>query len=218
MTKLTGRSISDKEQRQTKISDCSARERIVDEALKLFLANGFAGTSVIQITEAAGVAKGTLYWYFKSKDQILEEILDRFPREFLEPLFKKVEQCQGDFLTRFKLFYKTVTESAFEMKELLLVSATMLAELMGSNTNAEKKARHMQMRFHRFIKEFLEQGKRDGAISEEIDCDTQAHIIVANFSGMHLQWCVFGDSFNATAYAIAYRESILRGLGVKTIG
>jgi len=48
------------------------KETIIRESTRLFLANGFRGTSVKQITEAAGIGRGTLYWYFKSKEEILD--------------------------------------------------------------------------------------------------------------------------------------------------
>ncbi|OPY61419.1 MAG: HTH-type transcriptional regulator AcrR [Syntrophorhabdaceae bacterium PtaU1.Bin034] len=197
-------------------NDNSVRERIVEAGIKLFLANGFAGTSVKQLAEAAGVAKGTLYWHFKSKDQILEEIFDRFATEFYEPLFKKVEECDGDFLTKFKVYYKTITESALEKKELVMVCTTISGELAGTNTDAERKIRDIQMKFHDFNKRLLEYGKKEGTIPADCDTDTQAHILLGSFAGMHLQWYLFEQSFDAGAYARAYRWSILRGLGVKS--
>ena len=51
------------------------KETVIRESARLFLANGFRGTSVKQITEAAGIGRGTLYWYFKSKDEIITAVL-----------------------------------------------------------------------------------------------------------------------------------------------
>jgi AcrR family transcriptional regulator len=47
------------------------RERILDAALDLFIAQGFDGTSLRQIAEALGVTKAALYYHFESKDDIL---------------------------------------------------------------------------------------------------------------------------------------------------
>lgn len=51
------------------------RERIVDEAMRLFGQNGFRGTSVVQIEKAAGLTPGAggLYHHFASKDDVLVE-------------------------------------------------------------------------------------------------------------------------------------------------
>jgi AcrR family transcriptional regulator len=55
------------------------RERIVNEAMKLFSAKGFEATSVSQIEAAAGLSAGSgaLYRYFKSKDALLDAGIDR---------------------------------------------------------------------------------------------------------------------------------------------
>ena len=61
-----------------KVSD--VREIIIQESIKLCLFNGYQGTSVKKITEAAGIARGTLYWYFKSKDEILISIFKKWEK------------------------------------------------------------------------------------------------------------------------------------------
>ena len=86
------------------------KEAIIRESTKLFLANGFRGTSVKQITRAAGIARGTLYWYFSSKDAILLTILRRFESEFLDGLIEAVGGCEGRFVDKFRLFIKRATE------------------------------------------------------------------------------------------------------------
>ena len=52
------------------------RQRIVEETLRLFEAQGFHATSVDGIAKAAGTSRSTLYQYFESKEQIFVELLD----------------------------------------------------------------------------------------------------------------------------------------------
>ncbi len=193
----------------------NVKERIIEASIKLFLAKGFAGTTTKELTDAAGVAKGTLYWHFTSKDSILEEILEKFSCELYDPAFEKVDNCQGDFIAKFKVFYRFITEFAREKKDLLLVSSTILGEIAGTGSNAELKMRGIQRRAHDFVKTLLDLGQKEGAIARDLDTNIQAHIIIANFVGMHLQWCLQGDSFDAVAYARAYRTTMLRGLGIQ---
>jgi TetR/AcrR family transcriptional regulator, fatty acid metabolism regulator protein len=199
----------------SKIKDDSVKERILDASIKLFLAHGFAGTTVKELTDSAGVAKGTLYWYFKSKNQVLEEILDKFSKELYDGAINKLSNYEGDFTGKFKLYYKFVTELAREKRELLLVSNTLLGELMGSGTEAEKKIKDIHIRSHDFVKALLDDGKKEGTVRKDLDTNLYAHIIMANFIGMHLQWCLTGDLFDASAYARLFRQSILRGLGIE---
>jgi AcrR family transcriptional regulator len=51
------------------------RERILDAAIQVFGRKGFAGANVADIAEAANIGKGTVYLYFKSKEEIFSAIL-----------------------------------------------------------------------------------------------------------------------------------------------
>lgn len=191
------------------------RERIMDASIRLFLTKGFAGATTRELIDAAGVSKGALYWYFKSKEKILEEILERISRELYDRAMEKARETQGDFVSKFRAFYRFITEFAREKKELLLVSSTVLGEIAGTGNPLEQKMRSIQMKAHGYIKALLDAGQEEGSVDKGLDTNVQAHIILANLIGMHLQWCLHGASFDAVAYARAYREQIMRGLGVR---
>jgi AcrR family transcriptional regulator len=55
----------------------SVVEDVMQAALELFAAQGYANTSVQQVVESAGVTKGALYHYFQSKDDLLYTIYER---------------------------------------------------------------------------------------------------------------------------------------------
>jgi AcrR family transcriptional regulator len=63
--------------------DEGTRERIVTEAIRLFALNGFTGTTVGDIEQAAGLARraGGLYRHFRSKEEVLSAAIDRHVRE-----------------------------------------------------------------------------------------------------------------------------------------
>src|SRR5262249_37036949 len=52
------------------------RERILEAAVRVFAAEGFYNAKVAQIAEQAGVADGTIYLYFKSKDDLLISLFE----------------------------------------------------------------------------------------------------------------------------------------------
>jgi AcrR family transcriptional regulator len=54
------------------------REQVLDAALKLFVAHGYEDSTVDEIAREAGLSKGSIYWYFKSKLEILFELTDRY--------------------------------------------------------------------------------------------------------------------------------------------
>ncbi len=53
------------------------RQELIDAAERLFLENGYTGTSVNDIVRTTGVAQGTFYYHFKSKEDILEAIVHK---------------------------------------------------------------------------------------------------------------------------------------------
>jgi AcrR family transcriptional regulator len=56
----------------------------MDAALRLFLEQGVAPTTIEQITAGASVAKGTFYLHFSSKDEVLAALRERFVQQLLE--------------------------------------------------------------------------------------------------------------------------------------
>src|ERR1700690_1679391 len=52
------------------------RERILDAAVRVFAKKGFHATRVSEVAKAAGVADGTIYLYFKSKDELLVSLFE----------------------------------------------------------------------------------------------------------------------------------------------
>src|SRR3954469_23931856 len=77
------------------------RERILDAAVRVFAQEGFYNAKVSQIAHAAGVADGTIYLYFKSKDELrislFEDRMERVNatrREALESTSNPVERLR----------------------------------------------------------------------------------------------------------------------------
>src|SRR5207248_8386238 len=60
------------------------RTRIMDAAIKVFAERGFHSATVAEIARAAGVADGTIYLYFKSKDDLLLRLFDEKMTSLLE--------------------------------------------------------------------------------------------------------------------------------------
>jgi len=68
------------------------REKILDTATKIFARKGFDGARVDEIAQKAGVNKALIYYYFKSKEEILEEIMKQFLEESLQRKQKLLER------------------------------------------------------------------------------------------------------------------------------
>jgi AcrR family transcriptional regulator len=68
-------------------ADSAKRRQIIDGARRMFLAQGFDAASMSEIAREAGVSKGTLYVYFKSKEELFEAIVEAQCRQQGEQIF-----------------------------------------------------------------------------------------------------------------------------------
>lgn len=68
------------------------RSELVDAARRLFIEEGFEGTSMAALARAAGVAPNTIYWYFGDKDDLLIAVLDAVLVDALADYASLVEQ------------------------------------------------------------------------------------------------------------------------------
>jgi TetR/AcrR family transcriptional regulator, fatty acid metabolism regulator protein len=68
----------------TTAAPADKRTAILDAATAIFAKHGFFGAQVADIARTAGIAAGTVYLYFRSKDEILTSIFDRTMREATE--------------------------------------------------------------------------------------------------------------------------------------
>ena len=68
------------------------RESLLDSAFSLFIDNGFNKTSISDIVNNAGVAKGTFYLYFKDKYQIRDILIQKEAHRLFEEAHKQLEK------------------------------------------------------------------------------------------------------------------------------
>lgn len=195
---------------ESKTSD--VRETIIRESIRLFLANGFRGTSVKEITGAAAIGRGTLYWYFKSKDEILVSVFERFEQMFLEGLITAVNDREGNFIAKYKAFHKFATEFARDQRELAIVFNTLLNEIVGTHTEPERVVRKVYERYRRFLESMLEEGKRDGSVKADLDSSLYAHVIIASHTGMLVEWFVNAETLDVGPFVRAFRDIILKSV------
>jgi AcrR family transcriptional regulator len=87
--------------RVTKQADVR-RDELLDVAFQLCVTEGFDATSVERITTEAGIAKGTFYHYFESKDDLLAQMVARFGDQLLGHLESAMKAVDGDALVRLR--------------------------------------------------------------------------------------------------------------------
>jgi TetR/AcrR family transcriptional repressor of nem operon len=92
------------EAKKTRKRSKSSRDELLTAAMYLFWEKGFAETRVEEVLARAGAHPGTMYYYFKSKDQVLLGVLDKLTEELYPLLLAPVWEKEKDPIERiFKL-------------------------------------------------------------------------------------------------------------------
>lgn len=77
------------------------KQEILDAAERLFGTKGFDNTSTGDILDAVGIARGTLYYHFKSKEEILDGVIERMTNRLMQDAKEIVRNRQMPVLERF---------------------------------------------------------------------------------------------------------------------
>src|ERR1700759_77527 len=70
------------------------RQRILDAAVSVFAQKGFFASRINDVASAAGIADGTVYLYFESKDDILIKLFDQVMGEHLEAARQEMKRVE----------------------------------------------------------------------------------------------------------------------------
>ena len=100
-----------------KAPEPNARQRLLETATELFAEKGYAGTSVREIVDRAGVSKPVLYYYFKSKEGLFYAILE-WAAEVQEEILNEIFAASGTVLDRLIFFYRRISEGVQQYQTL----------------------------------------------------------------------------------------------------
>lgn len=186
------------------------RARILDAAERTFARRGFFHARVAEIAREAGVADGTIYLYFKNKDDLLislfESRMERVTAE-LAAILERVGPRPADRLTAIFDSYAQLVVAHPELAEVLTVELRQSAKFMKEYQNP---------RFGDFLK-MLAGVISDGQEAEVFDRSLPAPIAARAIFGMldelALAWLLSrGEKFDIVRAAASLGALVLRGL------
>ncbi|REE83913.1 TetR family transcriptional regulator [Paenibacillus taihuensis] len=172
-------------------------QRIIEAADRLFCEKGFEETSVAEITQAAGVAKGTFFNYFATK----EELLFKFQKNFyLHELFS-LRDRPGPYMPLILAYVKEVGDSMSESPALL---RSALQRFLASS-NADKGTAGHVLKLQSII-ELFDKGQRSGEFRRHISADELASTALQLYFGTLVIWSTgMGDTGLGDQLQTAYR-------------
>lgn len=161
----------------------ATRERLFGAAIELIAERGFAGTTVDQIAERAGVAKGTVYYNFGSKagmfSAVLEYGIERFAETLREAAAGREPFAALEAVVAAELRYIGAHESFARL---------LIAEAWRSGGSWQHAARLIRERVIGVLAEVLRGAVAAGRLRADLDVDTAASAVFGMVLTVALDW------------------------------
>jgi AcrR family transcriptional regulator len=169
------------------------RREILAAALELFSTKGFEDTAVQDIAASAGVAIGTVYLYFPSKEHVLLGLHDGF-HEGLEELFAQVyDELHGS--TTNGVSYKDVVDALLDAEVAYCLENKQILEVVARYTPRPEMTRHVLAGHRRFVETLAESFRKgaDKGVVHTSDPEMSAYLLSSAISETVRNAIVYGD-------------------------
>lgn len=181
---------------------------ILRAATKVFARSGFFNSKVADVARAAGVADGTVYLYFKGKDDLLSSIFDVAMEEFINRARAELAELDhpSEKLRRFaQLHFESLERDrdAAIVFQIELRHTTKFMELFSTTRLAE---------YLQIIREILEEGQRRGFFRAQLNPKLVSKILFGALDEMATNWVLSHNSYKLTAMVEPVMEIFLNGV------
>jgi TetR/AcrR family transcriptional regulator, fatty acid metabolism regulator protein len=181
------------------------RQRILDAAVKVFAKRGFHATRVSDVASAAGVADGTIYLYFKSKDALLVSLFENHVERLLAFLEKELPRAASpsEKLKRIVEVQLGLLEGERDLAEVVTVILRQSTKLMKQYAAPKFNA------YLDAIAGVVAEGQATGEIRKDVTPHLAARAIFGALDGIAMTWALGKAERGGLAWASAQLGQIL---------
>jgi AcrR family transcriptional regulator len=159
------------------------RAQILDAALRCFAQRGYHTATMDDLAKASGLSKGSLYWHFDSKLEVILALFDQIAEEIFTA-WAALERPDQDVLASMREGIESVFEAIGDQRDFILVWTEFLALPEGRDRMA-KVYEHSRERVEAIVSNGIERGE-----FRKLDATAAATILVAAGEGLGLQFMV----------------------------
>jgi TetR/AcrR family fatty acid metabolism transcriptional regulator len=175
---------SDSSTGQARAVIADKREAILRAAIKVFAQKGYFNSKVADIAKKAGIADGTVYLYFKSKDEILHSIFDRAMEEFIAEGKREIAEIETAD-KRLERIAQLHLEKLGADRDLAVV---FQVELRGSTKFMEEFSGGGFAEYLDIIRHTISEGQKSGVFRTDLKPITAAKILYGALDEMVTNW------------------------------
>ncbi|MEJ5074173.1 multidrug efflux transporter transcriptional repressor AcrR [Enterobacter ludwigii] len=197
--------------RKTKQQALETRHHILDVALRLFSQRGVSTTSLAEIAKAAGVTRGAIYWHFKNKSDLFNEIWQLY--EFSIGRLESEYQAKfpGDPLSVLReiLVYILEATVVVERRRLLMEIIFHKCEFVGEMAVVQQVQRDLCLESYDRIEQALRECTLAGQLPADLLTRRAAILMRSYISGIVENWLFSPDTFDLKKEARDYVAILL---------
>ncbi len=178
------------------------RQKLIDSGRKLIMEKGFDNVSVEDITKDCGLAKGTFYTYFKSKEDLVQ-LINNNPFEKLEDeVAAMAERPLMEQLNYYMINFMEYIEN----------SGIQMARQWTKNV-IDPNARNINNSFSKLeydtgcLREILVRALSKGKLAKDTPVDTLTNFLINTLYGMMVCWCMSDGKFTPSRWTQSYFDT-----------
>jgi TetR/AcrR family fatty acid metabolism transcriptional regulator len=182
--------------------------QILEAAVKVFARQGFHQSTVAQIAKEAGVADGTIYLYFKNKDDILVQFFRFRTKQVFESFREAVDGAEASTDKLRNLVRRHLAEFQRDRDGAVVYQV----ETHQNSRLAEAQIREMSKMYRDLISEIIEQGQQEGAIRKDLYLGLVKRFIIGAVDEVINTWLHAEEDYDLVSMADPLVELFIKGI------
>jgi TetR/AcrR family fatty acid metabolism transcriptional regulator len=203
---------SERKSLATKVLD--KRSAILKAATKVFARNGFFNSKVADIAREAGVADGTVYLYFKNKDDVLISLVSQTMDEFVALGRARIADLD-DPQEKLRVLARLHLKGLGRDRDLAIV---FQVELRQSTKFMEEFSTTKMTEYFGLIREAIEEGQQRGTFRKTLNSKVVAKILYGALDEMATNWILSDKRYDLGLYADTVMDLFFNGLLAPSAG
>lgn len=183
--------------------------QILEAAVKVFARQGFHQSTVAQIAKEAGVADGTIYLYFKNKDDILVQFFSFRAKQVFESFREEVDRAQNSLDKLRNLIHRHLAEFQRDRDGAIVYQV----ETHQNSRLAEAQIKEMSQMYRDIISEIVEQGQQEGTIRKDLYVGLVKRFIIGAVDEVINTWLHSDGEYDLVSMATPLVDLFIRGIG-----
>lgn len=183
-------------------------QAILEAAVKTFARSGYHRTRVADVARAAGVADGTVYIYFKNKEDLLISLFQNLMVRFVEDLRGELTCCRdaNEKLAKIISYHFTTLGSRPEQARVTQI------ELRQTDQSINRGISKPLMSYFHLIEEVIEEGKQQGLYRQNINTRTARKVIFGAIDEVVTCWVMSSKLYELAALSEPVFDILVKGL------